>query len=279
MIDITYDVFISYSRKDSQIADEICHIFARNGISYWNDRGGITSGQAFHSEIVQAIKKSKITVFVSSANSNVSKFTIKEIVIAFNNEKHIIPFCIDKAPFADSIELYLCDLDRISYHLDKESSLQKLVDDVSRLLHKERHEKAKKEQIQREKAEIERLIEEDKRLQKEKEREEIANTEQIQQEKEESKRQIEAMKIFIGSSKEATAFNGLLNKVAIIIEQCGIMPIKWNDIPSFKASTYTLENLVELTEKVNAAMFIWHEDDLTWYRGKEVGRPMDNIIL
>ena len=133
---MAHDVFISYSRKDNRIADEICKAFANNDISYWIDRGEITSGDEFHAKIVRAIRDSKITVFVSSVNSNMSEYTIKEIVIAFKNKKHIIPFCIDEQPFADSIEFYLCDLNRVSYHLEKEFSIQKLVDDISKLLNK-----------------------------------------------------------------------------------------------------------------------------------------------
>ena len=33
-----YDVFISYSRKDSAIADEICKAFDQVGITYFIDR-------------------------------------------------------------------------------------------------------------------------------------------------------------------------------------------------------------------------------------------------
>ncbi|MDR0865420.1 MAG: toll/interleukin-1 receptor domain-containing protein [Candidatus Symbiothrix sp.] len=51
-----HDVFISYSRRDTKVADEICKVLDEAGISYWIDRGGITSGEAFHAVIVQAIR-------------------------------------------------------------------------------------------------------------------------------------------------------------------------------------------------------------------------------
>lgn len=88
------------------------------------------------------------------------------------------------------------------------------------------------------------------------------------------------MKIFIGSSKEVSGTNGLLEKIAVIVEQCGIMPLRWNQTPSlFKAGNYTLENLEDLTAKVDAAIFICSADDKTWYRGKKVGKPRDNVIF
>ena len=131
---MAHDVFISYSRSDVKIADSICQAFDQAGISYWIDRGGITSGEAFHAVIVNAIKDSKITVFISSVNSNMSEYTIKEIVIAFKRKKHIIPFCIDEEPYADKLEFYLCDLDQLAYYMEKEFAIQKLVKDIQNLL-------------------------------------------------------------------------------------------------------------------------------------------------
>ena len=136
---MNHDVFISYSRRDTKIADTICEAFDKAGISYWIDREGVTSGEAFHEKIVKAIKECKITVFISSVNSNnISEYAIKEIVVAFKSKKHIIPFCIDEEPFADKIEFYLCDLDQLAYYLGKEFAIQRLVEDITRLLNKKK---------------------------------------------------------------------------------------------------------------------------------------------
>jgi len=79
MIDVTKDVFISYSRMDSQIVIGICSAFAQNGISFWIDTDGIGGGDIFPEKIVHAIENCKIAVFVSSVNSNKSKFAVREI--------------------------------------------------------------------------------------------------------------------------------------------------------------------------------------------------------
>lgn len=129
-----HKVFISYSRQDKEIADSICKAMEDANISYWIDRGEIASGEAFHEIIVRAIKQSEVTVFISSANSNISEYAIKEIVIAFKNKKHIIPFCIDEVPYADKLEFYLCDLDQLQYYLLKEFAVQKLLDDIKRII-------------------------------------------------------------------------------------------------------------------------------------------------
>lgn len=89
------------------------------------------------------------------------------------------------------------------------------------------------------------------------------------------------MNIFIASSIEAHE-KGLLLEVAKIVEECGFNPMRWNQSPPiFNVGKYTLENLEELISKknVNAAIFIYADDDKTWYRGKFCGKPRDNVIF
>lgn len=61
-----HDVFISYSRKDRPVVDEICELLNENGISFWRDVREIDPGSKFMGDIVDAIKGCKITLFISS---------------------------------------------------------------------------------------------------------------------------------------------------------------------------------------------------------------------
>lgn len=131
---MAHDVFISYSRADSEVANAVCKAFDANGISYWIDKEGVISGESFAKRIVPAIKNSKITVFLSSQNSNMSVFTVKEIVIAFNNGKHIIPFRIENIGFSDQLEFFLCDLSWINAFENLQSNIQQLVASIKKLL-------------------------------------------------------------------------------------------------------------------------------------------------
>ena len=97
--DMDYDVFISHSRKDAAIVSQICSLLKENGISYWLDKANINAGNEFMGDIVQAIKGCKITLFISSANSNSSMYTAKEVAMAFNEGKYIIPYKIDTSSF------------------------------------------------------------------------------------------------------------------------------------------------------------------------------------
>ena len=52
---MAYDVFISYSRKDTAIADKICKTFDSVGITYFIDRQGIGGGFEFPEVLANAI--------------------------------------------------------------------------------------------------------------------------------------------------------------------------------------------------------------------------------
>jgi hypothetical protein len=93
----TYDVFISYSRKDTEIANKICNAFDAYGITYFIDRRGISGGQEFPHVLADAICDSSLFLYIASENSYESKFTMSEITFAFNEKPHnsILPYIID----------------------------------------------------------------------------------------------------------------------------------------------------------------------------------------
>ena len=51
-----YDVFISYSRKDTTIVDQFVKRLTEAGYRVWIDRDGIYSGDQFATNIVEAIE-------------------------------------------------------------------------------------------------------------------------------------------------------------------------------------------------------------------------------
>ena len=101
-----HDVFISYSRKDTAIANKICQAFDKNGITYFIDRQGIGGGLEFPAVLARGIRESKVFLFLASKNSYESKFTQSEIVYAFNKKQKqdIIPYIIDGSSFPDELE-------------------------------------------------------------------------------------------------------------------------------------------------------------------------------
>ena len=154
-----YDVFISYSRKDyydekkkcvieGNVVSKIRKLLDDNGITYWFDKDGIYSGDEFLDVIAKAIRESKIFLFISTANSNASDWTKKEIATANFLKKKIIPFRIDESEYADSVLLILSGLDHAELFKDGDRAFDVMLASVKENL-KEIKEKETKEEIKR----------------------------------------------------------------------------------------------------------------------------------
>ena len=117
-----YDVFISYSRKDTTIVDQFVDRLKQAGYSVWIDLEGIHSGEQFTKIIAKAIKNSAVVVFFSSANSNSSNWTVMEIGYALKKGKTIIPIRLDDSEYEDSIDFLLTLIDFIPYNPQQPSA-------------------------------------------------------------------------------------------------------------------------------------------------------------
>lgn len=110
-----YDIFISYSRRDTSIVNNVVSKLEREGFKVWIDKDGIESGDAFKQVIVKAIEQSKCVLFFSSFASNSSTWTAKEIGVAVYENKPIIPILIDDSKFNPEIKFDLINLDYVDY--------------------------------------------------------------------------------------------------------------------------------------------------------------------
>ena len=90
------------------------------------DFDGIFSGENFKEVIVDAIETAKVVIFVSSVNSNASRYVIREIGCAVQRNKTIIPLMLDNSPYAKSIAYDIGDIDQIDY-TEPKSANNKLI--------------------------------------------------------------------------------------------------------------------------------------------------------
>lgn len=124
--EMQHEVFISYSRKDEENVLPLKALLDENSVSYWIDKDGIFSGENFKEVIVDAIETAKVVIFVSSVNSNTSRYVIREIGCAVQRNKTIIPLMLDNSPYAKSIAYDIGDIDQIDY-TEPESANNKLI--------------------------------------------------------------------------------------------------------------------------------------------------------
>lgn len=184
-MEIKYDVFISYSRRDyvdenkniieGNVISVIKKFLEDHGISYWIDEEGDLTGKKFANIIAKAIRESLIFLFVCTENSVASKWVDRELSTADTFDKHIIPFICDESYKNDNVVLYTSALDRIEYHINPKKEVAKLLTSIKN--DKKKHEENKQKEIelqqksQKEAENLKKKQEEEAR--KEKTREEI----------------------------------------------------------------------------------------------------------
>lgn len=113
MSDNKHDIFISYSRKDSEIVYQVVQKLESAGFSIWIDKNGVESGDAFKGVIVKAIENCRAVVFFSSITANSSPWITKEISVAIYEKKRIIPVHLDDCKYNSEIKFDLINLDYI----------------------------------------------------------------------------------------------------------------------------------------------------------------------
>ncbi len=110
----SHDVFVSFSFKDQKISEYVVNqLLNKYNIPCWICTSEILAGEHYKTVIVEAIKSAKLVLFVQSENSIKSKEVPKEISIALDNGKTVIPFVIDEAELAGDLEYDLLAVHRV----------------------------------------------------------------------------------------------------------------------------------------------------------------------
>ncbi|WP_294743457.1 toll/interleukin-1 receptor domain-containing protein [uncultured Prevotella sp.] len=117
-----YDVFVSYSRLDTNRVQAIVGEIEKKGYRVWIDKKGIDSGDEFKTTIVKAIRNSEVFLFFSSKGANESTWTMKEVNTAVHFKKAIIPVKLDNTEYDDSILLELVGLDYVDFTIGSQHS-------------------------------------------------------------------------------------------------------------------------------------------------------------
>ena len=101
-----YDIFISYSSLDKDIAFTLCSALEKEGLICWIAPRNI-SGGPYANSIVEAIENSKALVLIFSSNSDKSIPVLNELEIATNNKLLIIPVRIEEVLPTKSMKYYI----------------------------------------------------------------------------------------------------------------------------------------------------------------------------
>lgn len=84
-------VFISYSRKDNQFAQQLNQALRQEGIPTWIDQVGIRGADEWENRITQAINGCGTMIVIISPDSMVSEWVQRELKFADDEKKRILP--------------------------------------------------------------------------------------------------------------------------------------------------------------------------------------------
>lgn len=88
------------------------------------------------------------------------------------------------------------------------------------------------------------------------------------------------MEVFMGSSQEAVSD---MEDIGVKIENIGEKVLLWNDVGEgiFPANANIIDGLIQITKRVDAAVFIFNEDDKYWHHNslKESKAVRDNVLF
>ncbi|HBY06435.1 MAG TPA: hypothetical protein DEH22_01080 [Chloroflexi bacterium] len=129
------DIFFSYSRRDSEFVDRLSSDLESRGIDVWIDRGDIYAGDStWPQQIVEAIKTCSIFFIVLSPDSFGSVNVNRELNLAQDNHKTIIPIFHRSAKIPDSMAYQLAGLQQLDFSTGNyDNNFQKLLNSLSRL--------------------------------------------------------------------------------------------------------------------------------------------------
>ncbi len=110
------ELFLSYSKHNRPQALDLADELRVGGFSVWIDQGGIEGAQNWSAEIVEGINACSTFILLISPESVASRNVAREVHLAFEKRKNILPVILENVPLPPNIEYSLAGLQQIYYH-------------------------------------------------------------------------------------------------------------------------------------------------------------------
>ncbi len=131
---VEHDVFISYKSEEYTEASWVKSVLEENGLTCWMAPASIPGGSSYADEIEDAIKKCGVFVLILSQRAQESKWVKKELDMALNQEKVILPFMIENCRLQKAFNLYLTDVQRYDAYSSKAKAMDAMIDRINGVL-------------------------------------------------------------------------------------------------------------------------------------------------
>ena len=116
------EVFISYAAKDRNRVLGLVKRLRNVGVTVWIDQAGIDVSTMWSQEIVNAIRDCKVMILSISPHSTESENVVKELALASERKKPIIPVYLEPANIPGTMEYQLAGIQRVEYFAESEDA-------------------------------------------------------------------------------------------------------------------------------------------------------------
>ncbi|HCV98588.1 MAG TPA: hypothetical protein DGJ56_04745 [Verrucomicrobiales bacterium] len=128
------EVFISYAAKDRERVSKLVDGLQQAGVSVWIDMAGIEVAAMWSKEIVSAIRECKVLLLSISPQSTESENVVKELALASERKKPIIPIYLEPAEIPETMEYQLAGIQRVEFYEGREEiALQAVIRALAKL--------------------------------------------------------------------------------------------------------------------------------------------------
>ena len=110
------EVFVSYSSQDHTQVSKIIERLRKAGVSVWMDEGGIDAATLWSEAIVEAINDCKVLIMMVSKHSNDSANVVKEVMLASESSKTILPVYLEPADIPTRLKYQLTGIQHSEAH-------------------------------------------------------------------------------------------------------------------------------------------------------------------
>jgi len=111
---VNADIFISYSTIDRHHALTLVERLRAEGHSVWIDQQGIGAASSWSNEIAEALDNCKAFILLMSETSLASMNVMKELALAAEADKDIIPIELESVTIPTAFKYHLAGLQRTS---------------------------------------------------------------------------------------------------------------------------------------------------------------------
>ncbi|HEY3876436.1 MAG TPA: TIR domain-containing protein [Candidatus Kapabacteria bacterium] len=119
------ELFISYSKHNRPQALDLADELRAKGFSVWIDQGGIEGAQNWSARIVEGIADCSTLVLLISPQAVASRNVAREVHIAYEKSKNILPVVIEKVTLPANFQYSLAGIQHV-YYSDRPAILQAL---------------------------------------------------------------------------------------------------------------------------------------------------------